>query len=110
MTDFSENGIITILQNLVNRDATDFNRELKEISKDKNMVLLLPALVSEFDGPAMPNIIKGLMEVEYLHKIVLSLDQADAGQFKKIKEIMAPYLKGKVVWHDGPRIKSCFRN
>jgi hypothetical protein len=46
MTDFSENGIITTLQNLVNRDAADFNRELKEISKDKNMVLLLPALVS----------------------------------------------------------------
>ncbi len=106
MTDFSESGIITTLQNLVNRDAADFNRELKDISKDKNMVLLLPALVSEFDGPAMPNIIKSLMEVEYLQKIVLSLDQADECQFKKIKEIMAPLpSKVRIVWHDGRRMK-----
>jgi glucosyl-3-phosphoglycerate synthase len=107
MTDFSESGIITTLQKLINREATDFNRELKIISKDKNMVLLLPALVSEFDGPAMANIIKGLMEVEYLHKIVLSLDRADESQFKKIKEIMAPLpSKVRVVWHDGPRMQS----
>ncbi|NLA74214.1 MAG: glycosyl transferase, partial [Deltaproteobacteria bacterium] len=77
MADFSENGVITTLQNLGNRHITDFSRELKEISKDKNMVLLLPALVTEFDGPAMANIIKGLMEVDYLQKIVLSLDQAN---------------------------------
>ena len=107
MTDFSESGIITTLQNLINRDASDFNRELKDISKDKNMVLLLPALVSEFDGPAMPNIIKNLMEVEYLHKIVLSLDQADEDQFKKIKEIMTPLPSNvRIVWHDGRRIKN----
>ncbi|MBN1908028.1 MAG: glycosyl transferase [Deltaproteobacteria bacterium] len=107
MTDFNENGIITTLQNLVNRDATDFNRELKIISKDKNMVLLLPALVSEFDSPAMPNIIKSLMEVEYLHKIVLSLDKADESQFKKVKEIMAQLPPDvRIVWHDGPRIKT----
>jgi glucosyl-3-phosphoglycerate synthase len=107
MTDFSENGIITILQNLVNRPANDFNKELKIISKEKKMVLLLPALVSEFDGPAMLNIIKELMSVKYLHKIVLSLDQADKTQFKKVKELMSPLpSQVRIVWHDGPRMKA----
>jgi glucosyl-3-phosphoglycerate synthase len=59
----------------------------------------------------MPNIIKSLMEVEYLHKIVLSLDQADEVQFKKIKEIMASLpSKVRVVWHDGQELNPCFRS
>jgi glucosyl-3-phosphoglycerate synthase len=107
MTDFSENGIITTLQNLRDRSANDFNRELKFISRERNMVLLLPALVSEFDGPAMPNIIKELMGVEYLHEIVLSLDRADENQFRKVKEIMSPLpSKVRIVWHDGPRMQA----
>jgi glucosyl-3-phosphoglycerate synthase len=105
MTDFSENGVITTLQNLKDRPGEDFNRELMNITKERNMVLLLPALVSEFDGPAMPNIIKELMDVKYLDKIVLSLDRADENQFKKVKEIMSPLPSQiRIVWHDGPRV------
>jgi glucosyl-3-phosphoglycerate synthase len=107
MTDFSENGVITTLQKLKDRPANDFNRELKSISKERNMVLLLPALVSEFDGPAMPNIIKELMGVEYLHKIILSLDRADENQFRKVKEIMSSLpSKVRIIWHDGPRMQA----
>jgi len=107
MADFSENGIITTLQNLKDRPVKDFNRELKIISKERKMVLLLPALVSEFDGPAMSNIIKELMGVNYLHKIVLSLDRADESQFKRVKEIMSPLpAQVRIVWHDGPKMKA----
>jgi glucosyl-3-phosphoglycerate synthase len=106
MADFSENGIITTLQNLKDRPVKDFNRELKIISKERKMVLLLPALVSEFDGPAMSNIINELMGVNYLHKIVLSLDRADESQFNKVKEIMAPLpAQVRIVWHDGPKMR-----
>jgi glucosyl-3-phosphoglycerate synthase len=107
MTDFSQNGVITTLQKLKDRPVRDFNLELKTISKKRKIVLILPALVTEFDGVAMPNIIKELMGVKYLHQIVLSLDRADENQFHKIKNIMAPLpSKVNIVWHDGSKMKA----
>ncbi len=67
-------------------------------------MLLLPALVTEFDGPAMPRIIEELGSVNYLYQIILSLDRADRKQFRKIRKIMSSLpSEVKVVWHDGPR-------
>ena len=107
MADFSQNGVITTLQKLKDRPVKELNQELKAISKKRKIDLILPALVTEFDGAAMPNIIKELMGVNYLHQIVLSLDKADESQFQKIKEFMSPLpSEVKIVWHDGPRMKA----
>jgi len=107
MSDFCQNAVITTLQKLNHRSVEDIEAELKRISGKRKMVLLLPALVSEFDGEAMPNIIEELKRVDYLHKIVLSLDRATERRFRKVKRIMAALpTKVRVVWHDGPRIKA----
>lgn len=107
MTDFSQNGVITTLQKLKNRPIEDIEKELKAISKKRKIVLLLPALVTEFDGVAMPRIINELKGVHYLHQIVLSLDRASEKQFKKIKKIMAALpSEVRIIWHDGPRMKA----
>jgi len=110
MADFSQNGVITTLQKLRDRPIKDLDRELKTISKKRKMVLLLPALSTEFKGAAIHRIIKELMEVKYLYKIVLSLDQADKNQFKKIKDTMSPLpTEVKIVWNDGFRIKALLK-
>jgi glucosyl-3-phosphoglycerate synthase len=110
MADFCQNGVITNLQKLKDRPVNDLNQELKTISKKRKIVLILPALVTEFDGVAMPNIIKELMGVKYLHQIVLSLDKADGNQFHKVKEFMSPLpSEVRIVWHDGPRMKTLLK-
>lgn len=103
MSDFFQNGTVTTLQNITKKPIEN---ELREFAKRRNMVLLLPALYTEFDGPAMPKIISELKEIDYLYRIVLSLDKADEKTFKKIKNTMSE-IPGdvKVVWHDGPRVK-----
>ncbi len=107
MADFSQNGVVTTLQLLKDRPLEDLEKELVKIAKKRKMVLLLPALVTEFDGPAMPGIIEKLQDVPYLHKIVLSLDRADKGQFRKIKKIMSVLpAEVRIVWHDGPRMQA----
>ena len=58
MTDFCQNGVITTLQKLKGRPLEEIDQELKAISRKRKMVLLLPALVTEFDGKAMPRIIE----------------------------------------------------
>ncbi|MBW6486458.1 MAG: glycosyl transferase [Syntrophobacterales bacterium] len=106
MADFCQNGVITTLQKLGNRSAGEIDLELKKVSDERKMVLLLPALFSEFKGPAMPKIIKELKGIDYLHRIVLSLDRADEAQFLQAKNMMASLpVEVRVIWHDGPRMK-----
>ena len=110
MADFSQNGVITTLQKLRERPAGEIERELKTIARKRRIVLLLPALVTEFDGEAMPRIIKELMGVDYLYKIVLSLDRASASQFRKVRKLMAALpVETRVVWHDGPRMQALLK-
>ena len=107
MADFCQNGVITTLQKLRERPIEDIERELKTIALKRKMILLLPALVTEFDGVAMPKIIEELKAVDYLDKIVLSLDQADEKQFNRIRKIMSVLpVDVQVVWHDGPRMQA----
>ena len=110
MADFSQNGMITTLQKLRERPAGEIDRELKAVARKRKIVLLLPALVTEFDGEAMPRIIEELKGVNYLYKIVLSLDRASAAQFRKVKKLMAALpVETRVIWHDGPRMKALLK-
>lgn len=107
MADFYQNGVIATLQKLRERPIEELERELKKISERRKMVLLLPALVTEFDGQAMPRIIEALKEVTYLHQIVLSLDRATKRQFGQVKKIMSVLpTEVRVIWHDGPRMQA----
>lgn len=110
MADFFQNGVITSLQMLGERSLEDLEEELVELSKRRKMVLLLPALYSEFETEAMHNIIAELKKVNYLHKIILGLDQATREQFLYVKEIMSGLpCDVCVLWNDGPRIKSLYQ-
>ncbi len=109
MADFFQNGLITTLQKLKDRPLEELEKELESFAKRRNMVLLLPALYSEFEGPAMPKIVEELKKIKYLYKIVLSLDRADEKQFKKVKEIMSQIPTDvKIVWHDGPNMQKIY--
>ncbi|WP_457640788.1 glycosyl transferase [Persephonella sp.] len=110
MADFFQNGVITTLQNFRNRPLEEIEYELELFAKRRNMVLLLPSLYSEFEGPAMPRIIEELKKVKYLYKIVLSLDRASENEFRKVKKIMSQMpFEVKVIWHDGPRMQELYR-
>lgn len=110
MTDFYQHSMIATLQKLRSRPIEEIDEELTWIARKRKMVLLMPALVSEFDTPSMPGIIKELKQVKYLDKIVLSLDQADREQFNRVKRIMSELpAEVKIVWHDGPRMQAFYK-
>ena len=110
MADFFQNGVITTLQNLGNRSLESIESELEEFSKRRRMVLLLPALYSEFETPAMAKIIEELKSVKYLYKIILGLDKATKEQFEEVKELMSVLpCKVDVLWNDGPNIQKLYK-
>lgn len=110
MSDFFQNGVITTLQNVGRRSLEDMEAELHEFGQRRKMVLLLPALYSEFETPAMQSIIDELTNVTYLHKIILGLDRATEREFIDVKRRMS-VLKCDVdvLWNDGPRIKEIYK-
>jgi glucosyl-3-phosphoglycerate synthase len=111
MADFFQNGVVTTLQDLGNRSLEDMEKELEEFGKRRKMVLLLPALYSEFETLAMHKIIEELKGVKYLYKIILGLDQATKEQFEEVKKLMSVLpCKVDVLWNDGPRIKELYND
>ena len=110
MSDFYQVGVFTTIHNLGTPEALDrLEAELVVHSRTRPTALLLPALYSEFEGPAMPHIIAELSRVPYLTRIVVSLDHADRAQFDAARRafdgITTPVT---VVWHDGPRLQQLY--
>lgn len=110
MADFFQNGSITTLQNVSNINLKSMEQELEKFGKRRNMVLLLPALYSEFETPAMKKILKELQSVKYLYKIILGLDRATEKQFKDVKKIMSTLdVQVDVLWNDGPHMSKMYK-
>jgi glucosyl-3-phosphoglycerate synthase len=105
MADFYQTGIITTLHRLGKPSLERLEAELREYSIVRPVALVLPALYSEFEGPAMPKIIDELAKVRYIKEIVLVLDKATEKEFRKAKEFMSPISYDvKIVYNDGRRI------
>ena len=109
MADFFQNGVITSLQRVGGRSIEDLEADLEQMAERRKMVLLLPALYSEFETPAMHTIIKELKHVRYLHRIILGLDRATREQFLEVKALMSQLpSEVDVLWNDGPRIQGLY--
>ena len=111
MSDFYQVGVFTTMHNLGMPEALErLEAELVTHGRQRPTALLLPALFSEFEGPAMPRIIAELAQVPYLKRIVVSLDRADRDQFdiarRAFEGVSTPVT---VVWHDGPRLQALYR-
>ncbi|MCH9740477.1 MAG: glycosyl transferase [Epsilonproteobacteria bacterium] len=110
MADFFQNGTITTLQNVANRSLESIEEELEKFADRHNMVLLLPALYSEFETPAMQTILNELKGVKYLYKIILGLDRATKEEFEKVKKIMSTLdVRVDVLWNDGPNVQKLYQ-
>lgn len=83
--------------------------ELKKYQRKQPVTLLLPALWTEFEGPAMPRIIEQLRGVRYLREIVVVLGRANEEQFQRARSFFADFATPvKVLWNDGPRISALY--
>lgn len=105
MSDFYQSGIVTTLHQLGQPSLERLEAELFAFSKVRPIALVLPALYSEFEGPAMPGIVRELSKVKYLNEIVLTLDQASEQQLKQVREFMLPIpTEVRIIHNNGRRI------
>ena len=110
MGDFYQSRTIATFHKLGDRQLTELEAELEILSKRIHCSLVLPALFSEFEGKALPNIIEHLKSATYVDEIVLVLGRADAGQFAHARSLMADLpQRVRVIWVDSPAVQDVLR-
>ena len=77
MGDFHQNGSITTLHNLNYSTLEYLEQRLVKYSKKRKMGLIIPALYTELEKPALKHIVETLQQVPYLTEITIGLDQAN---------------------------------
>lgn len=107
MTDFHQNGNIAQFHNLRTRPLEELEYELETYAQTRKISLILPALFSELEGPALRHIITELGKVRYLHRVVIGLDRANEDQFRRARDFFSvlPHTHA-VIWNDGPRLSN----
>lgn len=111
MSDFFQNGVITTLHRLNRLNKKDLEAELTRYAQLRPIALILPALFSELESKALPEIVEDLIQVPYLKQIVITMGQTDADQFKFAKGFFSKLPQETVIiWNDGPRLSKIYKS
>jgi len=106
MGDYHQHGPITTLHRLSARSTEDLEAELVRWSINRPMSLIIPALYSELEGPALEGIVDELARVPYLSEIIIGIDRADEDQFAHARQFFERLpQRTRLLWNDGPRLK-----
>jgi len=110
MADFHQSGAVTTLHRLTSNSVDGLETELEKYSRHKPIGLVLPALYSEFERPAMKRILAGLREVRYLQRIVVPVADATCAQFELARAAFQNfYAPVTLIWIDSEKIQAIFK-
>jgi glucosyl-3-phosphoglycerate synthase len=110
MADFYQTGVIATLHRLGEGDLGNIEGQLEYYARQQPIAVVLPALYSEFEKPAMDTILAELCQVHYVQQFVVTLAQATADQFEEVVQRLAILpAEVRVLWQDGPRLQQLYR-
>ena len=110
MADFFQNGIITTLHRLGADSLPMLEARLAEHVDTNPVALVLPCLITELDGPALPHIVAELTKIGYLDEIVVALGRADRRQFDHARRFFEPLgARCRIIWIESPRVQELIR-
>ena len=107
MADFYQDGVLTTLHRLAPNQLGRLEADLSRFVRNKPIGLVLPALYSEFESPAMQRIVTDLQQVQYLERIVVAVGRATQEQFERAKTFFQNfYTPVSLIWIEGARTQS----
>lgn len=110
MSDFFQTGLVTTLHRLAPGGLDRLELELARYSKAAPIGLVLPALYSEFQHPAMPGILNELARAEYLRRIVVAIGRCSREQFDEARAFFAAFrVPVTALWMEHPAIVEILR-
>lgn len=109
MADFYQTGLVPTIHGLTRDGLPHLEAELEQIARTRGIGLVLPALYSEFETPAMKGIMQELRQVTYLRRIVLVLARAGEREYRKVRDLFAGFpTKVTIIWVDSAPVQSFF--
>lgn len=110
MSDFFQNGVISVLHRLGSPNVEQLEAELEQYRSANPIALVLPCLYSELEGPALSGIIDELKKVSYLNEIVVALGHASPLEFRRARDFFKVLPQHvRLVWVDGSRVQVILR-
>jgi len=109
MSDFYQTGLVATLHRLGEKKLEVLEQQLERFAEQQPVALVLPALYTEFEMPAMEGILRELSGVRYIQQFVVTMARTDAKQFRDAQQRLS-VLPGEVriVWNDGPRVQKLY--
>ncbi|MEZ5351676.1 MAG: hypothetical protein R2762_03505 [Bryobacteraceae bacterium] len=109
MADFYQTGVVTTLHRLSSGSLDRLEAELGHFAQALPIGLVLPALYSEFETPAMAGIVKQLEDVPYIRENVVALGRCTGPQFDRARAFFQNFKQPVTfLWMDGPRVQDLF--
>lgn len=106
MADFQQCGSITTLHRLQPDRLESLENELRRFAERKRVTLVLPALITEFERPAMRRICDELRSVSYLDRIVVAVGRASHDQVRETWEFFHGFESPvTILWIEDPRVQ-----
>jgi len=110
MSDFHQNGLVTVLHRLGASNLEQLEKELERHAASNPIALVLPSLYSELENPALKHIVQVLKDIRYVNEIVISLDRASALEFRLAKQFFSVLpQRVRIVWNDGAGIQDILK-
>jgi len=110
MSDFHQNGVVTVLHRLGTSNLDRLEKELERHASNNPIALVLPSLYSELENPALKNIVHVLKDIRYVNEIVVSMDRASALEFRFAKQFFSVLpQRVRIVWNDGTGVQDILK-
>ncbi len=110
MSDFYQSEPITTLHRLGSANPGRMDKEINRFSNKRPVALILPSLITELDGAALPRILEALQSVTYLSRIVVTLGPASTDEFRRARDFFGRLPQPTVlVWNSGPRLTRLYQ-
>ena len=109
MADFHQSGIVTTLHRLRPSVYDRLETDMLAFAEESRVGLVLPALYTEFESPAMQLIVDELRHVRFVSQIVVALGRATLEQFRHARSFFKDFpYPVHFLWINGDRVQSLF--
>ena len=106
MADSFQSGRVTTLQHNP-APSGGYRVRVKSLLAIPSIGLILPALYSELERPALANIVDELEKVPYLRQVVIGIDRASEDEYRHALQYFSRLPQDfQVLWNDGPNLKA----
>ncbi len=103
MADFQQRGPITTLHRLTTNAQSEAASSLSDSNVGNRVALILPCLITEFDGTALPKIVHQISTLDWLGRVIVGIDGGTKSSFLDAEQLFASLpQKTTVIWNDSP--------